>query len=233
MAFLFTRLFRNIVLVLVLGSAVQFLLRIKSYTISPKDFRTISVKAAGSNGATSVQKLMADLRRTYGPHLIPENEQQWLPVSPGGAQLRVKFAHASFTEYLAIFSAPFTTSGRSGIHWVNSTCTVLTGSVSRYVDSPNNVNKEAFNPGDNLRHGQFESAVYELTADTHLACYGRGFIPVSALWLNAGSITNGDPIAIARLAYVYGGAMVRETMMWGQSTFSYYKNKALNGRSEL
>ena len=47
MGFFFTRLFRNIVLVVVAFTAVQFLLRIKSYTISPKEFRTGAAKAAG------------------------------------------------------------------------------------------------------------------------------------------------------------------------------------------
>jgi len=182
---------------------------------------------------TSVQRLVADLRRTYGAHLIADHEQQWLSVSPGGAQLRVKFVHGSLTEYLAVFAAPYTTTGRSGIHWVNSTCTVLNGAMSRYADTANIVNKEVFNTGDNFRHGQFESAIYELTAETYVACYGRGFIPLSAVWLNAGSITSGDPISLARLAYVYGQSVFREIALWTQDTFTYYKDKAMHGKSEL
>jgi hypothetical protein len=29
-------------------------------------------------------------------------------------------------------------------------------------------------------------------------------MPVSVIWLNAGSITSADPIAIAKLSYIYG-----------------------------
>ena len=93
----------------------------------------------------------------------------------------------------------------AGLHWMNSTCTVLNGIVSRYnTDTNNDVNKEIFKEGEkdagfsllvivasqankfftflapttltiivqcpciiiageNFRHGQFETALYELS----------------------------------------------------------------------
>jgi len=216
--------------VVIIGSAIQFALRLKSYTISPKDFRQTVSRATGPSASSNIQRLITDLRRAYGAHII--TDPQWLPISAGGMRLRVQFLHASITEYLAIFHAPFKINGGSGIHWANTTCTVLSGTVYRSMDTANMVNKETFAPAANFRHGQFESAHYELIEDTYIACYGRGFMPVSAVWLNAGSITNADPIAIGKLFYIYGQAVVREMSIWMQEMFTYYKDKA-QGKSEL
>lgn len=47
MGFIFTKLIRNIILVVILFNAIQFYLRWKSYSITVKDFKNQAVKAAG------------------------------------------------------------------------------------------------------------------------------------------------------------------------------------------
>lgn len=79
----------------------------------------------------------------------------------------------AFTEFAAAFSAPFPTSGRPGLHWANTTCTVLKGKVSRFNDGTQDETSENFASGAAFRHGQFESHVYSFEKDTYVACYGK------------------------------------------------------------
>lgn len=58
--------------------------------------------------------------------------------------MRVQFLYSDFTEYIAIFASTSNTVGRSGFHWSNNTCTVLTGQVLRYSDSVNSILKESY-----------------------------------------------------------------------------------------
>ncbi|VDK26193.1 unnamed protein product [Anisakis simplex] len=118
-----------------------------------------------------------------------------------------------------------------GWHWANITCTVLNGDVNRLAFSPNGANKESFKIGANFRHGEFERYTYELTADTFVACYGRGATPLSGVWLASGALANCDPVSLARLGYVYGHGCMHEMGMTLTNTFNYYKGKAL--KSEL
>jgi len=46
-----------------------------------------------------------------------------------------------------LMAAPSQTVGRSGLHWSNSTCTVLTGEVVRHSDAYSGLVKETFNSG--------------------------------------------------------------------------------------
>lgn len=62
-------------------------------------------------GATS--RFVAEIRNKYGQQ-IPA-ELRWAPFTGGGTlHLRVQFVFAGFTEYLAVFAAPTSASGRSG-----------------------------------------------------------------------------------------------------------------------
>ncbi|RCN42333.1 ERG2 and Sigma1 receptor like protein [Ancylostoma caninum] len=231
MGFLFSRLIRNIVIAYVIFSGVQYLLRWKTYNISPKEFRNIASKAQGAdNVASAVSRLTTDLRRTYGPAIAAETS--WVALSLGGLPLKALFLHASLTEFIGVIGTPFPTSGRVGMHWSNSTCTVLTGSVARLLDVGHMPNKETFSAGGNFRHGQFESHIYSFGADTYVVCYGRGVMPVSGLWAATGALANGEPFSLARLIYTYGHESFNQLSLALTHTFNYYKSKA-TGKSEL
>lgn len=231
MAFIFSKLVRNIVIAYIVFSAVQYLLRSKSYTISPKEFRNIASKAQDAgNVASAVSRLTTDLRRAYGPAIAAETS--WVALSLGNLPLKVLFLHASITEFVGVIGTPFTASGRIGMHWSNSTCTVLMGSVARLADVGHMPSKETFSAGGNFRHGQFESYIYSLSADTYVVCYGRGVVPVSGLWAATGALSHGEPLSFGRLFYVYAHESFNQLSLAITNTFNYYKSKA-TGRTEL
>ncbi|CAJ0607002.1 unnamed protein product [Cylicocyclus nassatus] len=232
MGFLFSRLIRNIVIAYVLFSGVQYLLRWKSYNISPKEFRNIAHKAQGAdNVASAVSRLTTDLRRVYGPAIAAETT--WVSLYLGNLPLKALFLHSSLTEFIVVMGTPFPTSGRIGMHWSNSTCTVLTGSVTRLADLGHMPNKETFSAGGNFRHGQFESYIYSLGAETYVVCYGRGVTPVSGLWAATGALANGEPFTLARMLYTYGHESFNQLSLALTHTFNYYKAKATGKKTEL
>jgi hypothetical protein len=168
-----------------------------------------------SNSLNAISRFTAEMRRHYSQ--IPSNALS-VPLSAGGLNLKAQFLYGDLTEYVAIFTAVGDTSGRSGIHWSNSSCTVLSGEVSRVSDAFNSPVKEKFIQGQNFRHGQFDSYVYMLKDGTTVACYGRGFIPASSIWTISGALgifiayfgklmfnlASGDPYAAGKVLYAYG-----------------------------
>ncbi|VDK74792.1 unnamed protein product, partial [Gongylonema pulchrum] len=110
MAFFFTRLIRYVVLGLVLAGVVQYMLRWKTYTVSPKIFRQLAGAAHGNSGISNVNKLRNDLRRTYPSQII---ESDWEAIYGGGLNLRANILFASPTEFIIVFHAPHRTSGFS------------------------------------------------------------------------------------------------------------------------
>jgi len=229
MALFGLRYVRWIILFAVLFNVGQLFLKWKSYDVSAKEFKTVASKSADGVAMNAISKVTAGLRRLY-PQKI-SSDTQWIPVSGGGLHLRTQLLLSDFTEYIAIFSAPVDTSGRSGIHWSNNTCTVLTGDLTRYSDATSGIVKETFTNGQNFRHGQFESYIYELKAGTHVICYGRGFIPTSTVWAAGGAMTNGDPVAFGKLVYVYTRATFENLIHSATSVFNHYKGKVM--KSEL
>ncbi|KJH44980.1 ERG2 and Sigma1 receptor like protein [Dictyocaulus viviparus] len=231
MGFLFSKLIRNIVIAYVIFSGIQYILRWKSYVISPKEFRTIASKAQGvDNVASAVSRLTTDLRRTYGPAIAVD--VPWVALSLGGLPLKALFLHASITEYVGVFGTPFPITGRIGMHWSNSTCTVLTGSVTRLSDLGHIPNKETFSAGGNFRHGQFESHIYTMGADTYVVCYGRGVIPISGLCAAVGAISHGEPLSLVRVIYTYGHEAFNQLSLTMMNIVNHYKSKA-TGKIEL
>lgn len=224
MAFFFTKTVRYIIFAIILYSVTQYVLRWKSYSISPKEFRNLAAAAQGANGLSNVNKLRNDLRRSYPTHII---DSAWETIYGGGLKLRVNFLHASPTEFIAVFHAPYRTSGFSGWHWANSTCTVLNGEIIRSLHSTHGGNKETFKPGNNFRHGEFERYTYEFLEDSFLACYGRGAVPISSFWLATGSLSAGDPVSLAKVLLIYGQGSLHEISSSVVKTFNYYKTKAL------
>src|ERR1700677_3929559 len=77
-----------------------------------------------TNALSAVTKLVSGLRSIYKDH-IPYN-LVWEPLSGGGLQLRAQLLFAHFTVYIASLAAGSNTVGRSGLHWSNHSCTVLT-----------------------------------------------------------------------------------------------------------
>jgi hypothetical protein len=201
MAFLFSKI-RYLIFIALFFNGIQYYLRWKSYSISAKDFKAISAKSADENGLNAVSRFTSELRRRYPKEV--STTSFWVPLSAGGLQLKAQFLYGDMTEYVALFStAGFDTVGRSGFHWANSTCTVLSGEVSRVSDATNMPISEKFGKGQNFRQGQFESYVYQLKEGAIVTCYGRGFIPASSVWSISGSLANGDPWNGVKLLFAY------------------------------
>jgi len=207
---LFARLFPSFVWkLMIIVILIRALPSIKNYEFGVKGFKDVASKAANrGTGPQAVESLVADLRREHG-YQIPKT-LQWIPFSAGGLKLKAQIVYPGIMEYIINFASSVRTAGRSGFHWSNSTCTVLAGELTRFNDAT--AKKETFTPGNNLRHGEFESYVYEFAPDTYVACYGRGVVPLSSAWPVAGAISDGDPIGILKMAYVYGDAYYRHTV---------------------
>lgn len=189
-----------------------------------KHFKDSAAKSVDSNALTAISRFTSEMRRLYKNRIPPD--AQWVPLSIGGLQLRSEFLFASPFEYVAILAAPVDTVGRTGLHWSNTTCTVLTGDVTRASDSYNSIVKEAYTTGQNFRQGQFETYVYSIKEGTHIACYGRGFIPASAFSVSMGALSSGDVISLARLYYVYAKATAENLLLHLTETFMWAKQQA-------
>lgn len=226
MAFFFTKIFRNIILVFVLFNVISFYLRWKHYNILAKDFKAASTQAASNNALSAISKFQSELKRYYKGHSMI-SDTNWVPLSFGGLQLRAQFFYATPFEAVIIISAPSLTIGRSGFHWSNSTCTVLSGEITRYSDAYSGVVKESFTSGQNFRQGQFESYIYEFKEGAHLACYSRGFMPASSFAALTGALATGDPIGAARLIYSFSKVAFENMAVTFVDLFSHYKAKAL------
>jgi len=223
MAFLFSKV-RYLIFIALFFNGIQYYLRWKSYSISAKDFKAISSKAADQNGLNAVSKFTSELHRRYPKDI--STSSFWVPLSAGGLHLKAQFLYGDLTEYVALFSAAgFDTTGRSGVHWSNSTCTVLTGVVSRVSDATNMPISETFEKGQNFRQGQFDSYVYQVKEGAIVACYGRGFIPASSVWSISGSLANGDPWGAIKLVYAYGRLTFDGLAHNFQGATDYVKNK--------
>ncbi|KAE9555421.1 hypothetical protein FO519_001358 [Halicephalobus sp. NKZ332] len=187
---------------------IRALPSIKRYEIVSKNFKDVASKAATrGSGLAAVDALTADLRRSLGKN-IPRN-LYWIPFSAGGLNLKLQVIYPGVMEYVAVFAAPTHTSGRSGFHWANSSCTVLSGEVTRFSDNLITISKETYTNGQAFRHGEFESYIYDIAPDTYVTCYGRGVIPLSGVWPTIGSLANADPVPIFKLVFVYAEAYYR------------------------
>lgn len=178
---------------------------------------------------SAVDALTAELRKSHGKS-IPRN-LYWIPFSAGGLNLKLQIVYPGIMEYIAVFAAPTHTSGRSGFHWSNSSCTVLSGEVTRFSDSLVTISKESFTKNQVFRHGEFESYIYDIAPDTYIACYGRGVVPLSGVWPTIGSLANADPIPIFKLAFVYAEAYYRYIIDGSLNIWN--KNAPKQWRAEL
>jgi len=102
------------------------------------------------------------------------------------------------------------------------------GNVHRFSDSYNNIVKESYTDGNNFRQGQFESYIYQITEGTHLTCYGRGFVPASALSVSMGALSSGDVMALFRIYYTYGKAVMENLVLHLTDTFTWAKQQAIS-----
>ncbi|CAJ0573512.1 unnamed protein product, partial [Mesorhabditis spiculigera] len=224
MVFLFTKGIRYLVFIYILYSAANFYLGWKAYRFSPKEFRSIATKAQGasSNGADATRKFFGDLSKAYKGSIVPS--PKWAPVNAGGLNVQMQLLHNSLTEYVAVIVAPYKTTGRSGAHWSNSTCTVMAGEVSRAQDRlAQPISKETFKTGGNFRHGQWESFTYDFAPETYIVCYGRGIIPVSSIWTTMGTLGTGDFVNFAHQVAFFGEAFFNNIITAGMATFNHYK----------
>ncbi|VDP33784.1 unnamed protein product [Soboliphyme baturini] len=190
------KVFRYIVLLSVLCTLVQYYLARKAYIFSPRHIKSVGEKLAGQPPSNCLEGIYSELKRSYPSHLIPVSSKgfvdylssltpeevtykrsvhrpTWFAFNVGGLSGKIHLLHVSTTEYIAILGTPFRSSGASGIHWMNQSCTVLSGSMQRLTDS-SGLRKEEFLPGSHARFASLENALVELTDDTWLLCYGRG-----------------------------------------------------------
>ncbi|GMS84354.1 hypothetical protein PENTCL1PPCAC_6529, partial [Pristionchus entomophagus] len=228
MGFFFSRLLRYVILFFALYSGTQYVLKNKGYNFSPKEFKTLAERAKGE-GISTVAKLAADLQKTYGP--LISNDLAWNGFQAGGMQLKALVLHGGITEFIVAFHAPFATTGRSGIHFANSTCTVLSGSVQRVSDIATSDNVETFAAGGNFRQTQFESSLFSIKEKSVVVCYGRGFVPFSSLWALPQNILGGDIISTGRFHYFYLRNMYESLAHSAITTYNHAKKTYL--KSEL
>ncbi|GMR36591.1 hypothetical protein PMAYCL1PPCAC_06786, partial [Pristionchus mayeri] len=225
MGFFFSRLFRYVIVFFALYSGTQYVLKNKGYNFSPKEFKSLADKAKGGEGIATVAKLATDLKKAYGP--LISKDLVWNGFQAGGMQLKALVLHGSATEFIVAFHAPFATTGRSGIHFANSTCTVLSGSVERISDSANTANIETFAAGGNFRQNEFESSLFSIKEKSVVVCYGRGFVPFSSIWALPQNILGGDLVSAARFQFFYLRNMYDSIAHSAMTTYNHVKKTYL------
>uniref|UniRef100_A0A0K0EQQ9 Sigma non-opioid intracellular receptor 1 n=1 Tax=Strongyloides stercoralis TaxID=6248 RepID=A0A0K0EQQ9_STRER len=230
MAFILSRIIRLILLVFVVYQITQYMLHSKTYSFPAARYKKIALDASKmKNGLSAANNFVSNMKA-----LSPRNslrDSYWIPFSAGGLNLNAQFVSTLFTEFSVVFHAPLKTSGRSGIHWSNTSCSVLSGSVYRSKDILNGGFKEIFRQGEDFRHAQFEGAIYEFSEDTFVACYGRGVIPLSGVYPTIGGLLNFDPISVGKLFITYVRGMSDSYLYYVQSIFNQVKNSIT--RTEL
>ncbi|KAF8364013.1 hypothetical protein PRIPAC_90936, partial [Pristionchus pacificus] len=224
MGFFFSRLFRYIIVFFALYSGTQYVLKNKGYNFSPKEFKSLAEKAKGE-GISTVAKLASDLKKVYGP--LISKDLVWSGFQAGGMQLKALVLHGGLTEFIVAFQAPFATTGRSGIHFANSTCTVLSGSVQRVSDIASSDNIETFAAGGNFRQTEFESSLFSIKEKSVVVCYGRGFVPFSSLWALPQNILGGDLASTARFQFSYLRSMYESLAHTAMNTYNHVKKTYL------
>ncbi|GMT14842.1 hypothetical protein PFISCL1PPCAC_6139, partial [Pristionchus fissidentatus] len=224
MGFFFSRLLRYVIFFFAIYSGTNYVLKNKGYNFSPKEFKSLAEKAKG-DGISTVTKLASDLRKTYGP--LISSDLVWTGFQAGGMQLKALVLHGGLTEFIVAFDAPFATSGRSGAHFANSTCTILSGSVQRVSDSASSDNVETFAAGTNFRQSEFESSLLSLKEKSVVVCYGRGFVPFSTLWSLPQNLLGGDLISTAKFNFFYSRNLYESLVYSATQTFNYVKKTYL------
>lgn len=215
---------RTAIFVCAFASMVHYFVNNKNFTIAVKDIKTIGAKYAGQNPSTSLQQILHDFRRLYADHMIPTAETNWFTLG-GALSVKVYLLHVSLTEYLAVVGSPIRTSGHTGFHWMNQSCTVLVGSVQRSKDGFQ-LSRDKAGPGDHVRLAMFENSVVELAEDTWALCYGRGVVPASVPYLSLNFATSSvDPLTPARMLFTSSRALGREIYQWAQETYAFYMHK--------
>ncbi|CEF61263.1 Sigma non-opioid intracellular receptor 1 [Strongyloides ratti] len=223
MAFILSRLIRFVLLIFVVYQIVQYVLHNKTYSFPASKFKKVALEASKmKNGLSATNNFISNMKA-----LNPQNsvrDAYWIPFSAGGLNLNAQFTSTLLTEFSVVFHAPLKTSGRSGIHWSNTSCSVLSGTVYRSKDILNGGFKEIFKKGEEFRHGQFEGAIYEFLEDTFIACYGRGVIPLSGIYPTIGGLLNSDPVSVGKLFIIYVRGITDSYLFYLQSIFNQIKN---------
>lgn len=206
----------KISMVLTCVAVIRFYVNNKtSFVLSGQEMKQLGEKYAKNVPFEQVFKesaqLIKELRKSYGADRIvreayPAND---FLMSFGGAIVKVQLLYASLTEYLALINAPSTTAGSFGLHWMNQSCTVLSGRFRRFRAGSDSI--ESFSSGQHARSRMFENFGVSLTNGTWLLCQGRGFAPASAPYVTANTlIQTGDPITVVQFLYAYTAHTARE-----------------------
>ncbi|KRX41464.1 Sigma non-opioid intracellular receptor 1, partial [Trichinella sp. T9] len=226
MAFRLKSYIQFALIISVILSSLHYYLKVKEYRFSPRFIRSMGEKYAGRSPSVYVKSIMTDLRASTAGPIIPaeslgvldmlkgrtavnrqkklsnEKSTVWLSVNFGGIQGRIHFFHLSWSEYLALVGVPMKSIGSSSLHWMNQSCTVLSGSLQRHRTEESFVH-EHFEPGKHVRFGVFENYIVEISEDTWLLCYGRGLTMASFLYCFLGWISQADffsPILMLSIA---------------------------------
>ena len=224
MAFFFTRLMRYALIFYAIFFGSNYLLKSKSYTFNAKEFKTLADKSKGE-GAGAVVRFANDLRRSFGPYVA--QDLSWSGFQAGGLQLKAMVLHGSLTEFIVAFHAPFDTLGRTGLHFANASCSVLSGTVKRLPDATHSDTVESFAAGGNFRVGQFESSLVSVSAKSYVVCYGRGLIPVSSFWALPQNLLGGDILSTGKFLGQYITNTYYSTVHSGTALFNHVKKTYL------
>uniref|UniRef100_A0A0K0FM09 Sigma non-opioid intracellular receptor 1 n=1 Tax=Strongyloides venezuelensis TaxID=75913 RepID=A0A0K0FM09_STRVS len=222
MAFILSRIIRFALLAFVIYQIVQYVLHNKTYSFPAAKFKKIALDASKmKNGLSAVNNFVSNMKAISPQSSLKDS--YWIPFSAGGLNLNAQFVSTLFTEFSVVFHAPLKTSGRSGIHWSNTSCSVLSGSVYRSKDILNGGFKEIFKKGEEFRHSQFEAAIYEFSEDTFIACYGRGVVPLSGVYPTISGLLNSDPISVGKLFVTYIRGITDSYLFYLQTIFQQVK----------
>lgn len=228
MAFLFTRIFRYVIFVVVLFSLIQYALKHVEYTISPRHFRTSVEKVKDQPIKTALSGLISELRLKYSTHILPDRELEWFHLNINGLNMRTMLLHASTTEYIAVYAVPLSASGFVSSHWMNQTCSVISGRVYKSATSTPISKAESFEAGSNMRLASFEPTFVQADAETFIVCYGRGFVPLSTVHVKWGTLVNsGDVVSWARFWWAYTQSAAREFATFSHDLYGVMRRRYL------
>uniref|UniRef100_A0A0N4ZZ36 Sigma non-opioid intracellular receptor 1 n=1 Tax=Parastrongyloides trichosuri TaxID=131310 RepID=A0A0N4ZZ36_PARTI len=230
MVFVLSKIIRYVFVIIVFYQLCQYILQNKSYSFPVSKFKKHAIDASKmKNGLSAVNNFIGNMKNVNPMYAVKDS--YWVQFSFGGLNLNGQFVSTLLTEASVVFHAPLRTSGRSGMHWANVSCVVLSGSVYRSKDILNGGFKETFSKGDDFRHGQFEGAIYEFAEDTFISCYGRGIIPLSGLHPTIGGLTSCDFFGVLKMLIAYTKGLFDSYSFYFQTLFFDLKNKVT--RTEL
>ncbi|KAL8620083.1 Sigma non-opioid intracellular receptor 1 [Nucella lapillus] len=192
---------------------VHFWLLRKSYLFSEEEVASIARKyvvKSNQDVPSAFNKVLADMRKNYPGHILPDEDIQWIFMNAGGWMGAMCLLHASLTEYVLFFGTAVDTSGHSGRYWVNISDTILMGTFHQWKEGA--LERKTYAPGDTVFHAWGDATAVSWEAETWMVEYGRGFIPSTLGFALADNIfSTTDFLTLIYILNVYAKALLQES----------------------